>query len=103
MFKFSLSVRAYYTGRKYGLPCVEKWSEYSDSELAQFCGRAGIATIINGRGLKTAIELFRASGMGVHAICETLANVSAYADRISLDRVKMLCNQFDYKLHESLN
>jgi hypothetical protein len=103
MYKFSLSVRAYYTGRKYGLPCVGKWSEYSDSELAHFCENAGIMAIVRGHGLKVSVELLRASGMGAYAIFESLYFSSKWADKITLKNIRELCSYFDKKLHDNLN
>lgn len=103
MFKFSLSVRAYHTGRKYGLPCFEKWAQYSDSELERICGNVGIMAIVSGRSMKTAIELLRASGMGAYAIFESLYFSSRWSDSVTLAQVKATCDHFDRTLHSSLD
>lgn len=94
MFKFSLSVRAYYEGRKYGLPAVDDWPRITERAMRSACEEAAINILANHRGKKTAVELFRASGMGVYNIVLWMAG-----EGIDIDRIRELCDKFDLTLH----
>ncbi len=94
MFKFSLSVRTYYEGRKHGLPCVDDWFRTPDSVMALACKEAAIQVLAHHRGKKTAVELFRASGMGVYNIALWMAG-----EGMTIEQIAKLCNSFDSSLH----
>lgn len=97
MFKFSLSVRAYHNGCRYGLPSYEEWATIPAEVLRACCFRAAESVRINHRGKMTAIELYRAAGLGVHTIAHLMS-----AEGVSLDRVRSQCEWYDKQLHESL-
>lgn len=97
MYKFSLSVRAYHTGRLYGLPCWEDWNALPAEEMQAACIKAAESVLAHRRGKKTAIELYRAGGLGVYNIALIMC-----AEGITLEQVRMVCNQIDTRLHESL-
>lgn len=97
MFKFSLSVRAYNHARRYGLPNYEEWATIPAEDMRGYCFRAAESVRINHRGKKTAIELYRAASLGVHAIARLMS-----AEDVSLDRVRSQCEWYDKQLHESL-
>lgn len=96
MYKFSLSARAYHTARRYGLPHFEEWSTLPADTMREACRRAADSVFANKRGLRTAIELYRAAGLGVY-------NISLTMYCVDLDKIRMVCNQVDQRLHESLN
>lgn len=97
MYKFSLSVRAYNHARRYGLPHFEKWSAMSDDTLREACLKAADSVLANKRGYRTAIELYRAAGLGVYNI-----GLIMCGEGVNIDKVRMVCNQVDERLHESL-
>ena len=97
MFKFNLSVRAYHHARRYGLPSYELWTAIPAEDMRGCCFRAAESVRINHRGKMTAIELYRAAGLGVHAIAHLMS-----AEGVSLDRVRSQCEWYDKQLHESL-
>lgn len=98
MYKFSLSVRAYHEGRKHGLPAVDDWPRTPASVMRLACKEAAISILTNHRGKKTAVELFRASGMGIYNIALWMAGKG-----MDIDRIRELCERFDNGLHESLD
>ena len=98
MYKFSLSVRAYHTGRKYGLPSFEVWNSLSSEIMQAACLRAADSALANHRGKRTAIELYRAAGLGVYQISLTM-----FAEGVDIDYIRRTCERFDKNLHESLN
>ena len=100
MFKFSLSVRAYHTGRLYGLPCWEEWKALPAETMQAACLRAADEVLAHGRGKRTAIELYRAAGLGVYNIAWRM--IDAHAG-LPLRQVRMICNQVDTRLHDSLD
>ena len=97
MYKFSLSVRAYSHARRYGLPSFEEWAAVSDDTLRKACHKAADSVLANKRGHRTAIELYRAAGLGVYNI-----GLIMCGEGVSIDKVHMVCNQVDERLHESL-
>ena len=98
MYKFSLSVRAYHTGRKYGIPCFEEWNRLPSEVMQAACLKAADSVLANRRGYRTAIELYRAAGLGVYNI-----GLIMCGEGVGIDKVRMVCNQVDVRLHESLN
>lgn len=98
MYKFSLSVRAYHTGRRYGLPCWEEWATLPAEDMQAACIKAAESVLANRRGKKTAIELFRAGGLGVYNIALIMCG-----EGVTLKQVRMVCNRIDSELHDSLN
>lgn len=96
MFKFSLSVRAYHEGRKFGLPCFEDWHRTPDNVMELACKEAAIRILAYHRGKKTAIELLRASGMGIYNIALLMTG-----ENVTVDRIRELCNSFDNRLHDA--
>jgi len=96
MFKFSLSVRAYHEGRRYGLPCVDDWFRTPDEVMSLACRLAAEQILAHHRGKKTAIELFRASGMGVYNIALLMVD-----EGVTVERIAELCNSFDSRLHDT--
>lgn len=94
MFKYAMSVRAYHEGRKYGLPCVDDWFRTPDNVMALACKEAAIQVLAHHRGKKTAVELFRASGMGVYNIALLMT-----VEGMTVEQVTELCNRFDQSLH----
>ena len=97
MYKFSLSVRAYHMGRRYGLPCFEEWTTLSADTMREACRKAADNVLTNRHAKKTAIELYRAAGLGVYNI-----GLIMCGEGVSIDKVRMVCNQVDQRLHESL-
>lgn len=95
MFKFSLSVRAYNEGRKFGLPRFEDWHRTPDSVMRLACKEAAIRVLAHHRGKKTAVELFRASGMGVYNIAMLMTG-----EGLDYDRIIELCEKYDQDLHQ---
>ena len=95
MFKFSLSVRTYHIGRIYGVPHWETWASISADTMRRTCLYAGERTLINRRGTKTAIELFRAAGLGLYQI-------QSYIPERSLDWIRHECERYDYQLHRTI-
>lgn len=98
MYKFSLSVRAYHTGRKYGLPCFEDWNRLPSEVIQAACLKAADSVLANRRGKKTAIELYRAAGLGVYQI-----GLIMCGEGIDVDYIRKICGRVDKNLHESLN
>ena len=98
MYKFSLSVRAYHTARKYGLPHFEEWKALPAETMRAACLKAADGVLSNRRGYRTAIELYRAGGLGVYQIALIMCG-----EGVSLDKVRMVCGQVDTRLHESLD
>ena len=98
MYKFSLSVRAYHIGRHYGLPHFEEWPTLPADTMREACRRAADSVFANKRGKTTAIELYRAAGLGVYNICLIMCGES-----VDIDKIRMVCNRVDPQLHESLN
>lgn len=94
MYKFSLSVRAYHTARRYGLPRWELWNELPAETMRAACLEAAHAVLAHGRGKKTAAELYRAGGLGVYEIARITG--------LDLDIVRRDCGRFDQRLHEGL-
>lgn len=97
MYKFSLSVRAYNHARRYGLPSFEKWATLPADIMRETCRKAADSVLANRRGYRTAIELYRAAGLGVYNIGLILCG-----EGVDIDKVRMVCNQVDQRLHESL-
>lgn len=97
MYKFSLSVRAYHNARRYGLPCFEEWAAMPDDTMRAACLKAADSVLANRRGYRTAIELYRAAGLGVYNI-----GLIMCGEGVDIDKVRMVCNQIDERLHESL-
>ena len=95
MFKFSLSVRAYNNARRYGLPCLDEWAALSNEALQKACRKAADSVLAHGRGTRTAIELYRAAGLGVYNIGLIMGG--------DIERIRTICTQIDERLHESLN
>ena len=93
MFKFSLSVRAYNTARKFGLPHFEDWNRLPSEAMQAACLKAAD----NIRGKKTAVELYRAGGLGVYQIAQIM-----HSEDVSIDCIRALCERFDKMLHEGL-
>lgn len=98
MYKFSLSVRAYHIGHRYGLPHFEEWPTLPADTMREACRRAADSVLANKRGKRTAIELYRAAGFGVYNI-----GLIMCGEGVDIDKVRMVCNQVDQRLHESLN
>lgn len=96
MFKFSLSVRAYHTVRRFGFPHWENWATLSADTMRAECIRAGENVLAYNRGIPTAIELFRAGGLGVYQIHQ-------YMPCRDIQWVKNQCERLDPFLHQSLN
>ena len=97
MYKFSMSVRSYHTGRKYGLPCFEEWNEVPFEAMQAICLKAADNVLINHRGKRTAIELYRAAGLGIYQIASIMIN-----EDVDIAYICKLCEQFDRTLHEGL-
>lgn len=97
MYKFSLSVRAYHTARLYGLPSFEEWATISADTMREVCHKAADSVLANKRGYRTAIELYRAAGLGIYNI-----GLIMCGEGVNIDKVRMVCNQVDKRLHESL-
>lgn len=98
MYKFSLSVRAYNHARRYGLPRFEKWATIPADTMRETCRKAADSVLANKRGYRTAIELYRAAGLGVYNISLIMCG-----EGVDIDKVRMVCHQVDQRLHESLN
>lgn len=98
MYKFSLSVRAYHMGRRYGLPNWEEWTTLPAEAMQAACIKAAENILAHRRGKKTAIELFRAGGLGVYNIALIMCG-----EDITLEQVRAVCDKVDSELHESLN
>jgi hypothetical protein len=98
MYKFSLSVRAYHTARRYGLPDFEEWTTLPADTMREACRKAADSVFANKRGYRTAIELYRAAGLGVYNI-----GLIMCGDGVDIGKVRMVCGQVDQWLHESLN
>ena len=96
MYKFSLSVRAYHIGRKYGLPRFEDWDRLPSEIMRVACLNAADKVLANHRGKSTAIELYRAAGLGVYQIGLIMCGES-------MDYIRKICGRVDQNLHESLN
>lgn len=97
MFKFSLSVRAYHNGCRYGLPSYEEWATIPAEVLRACCLKAAHEVLIHHQGKMTAIELYRAAGLGVYNIGRIMRD-----ENVGLDRVRSQCEWYDKRLHESL-
>lgn len=97
MYKFSLSIRAYQTGRRYGLPCLEEWNTLPAGEMQTACIKAAESVLTNHRGKKTAVELFRAGGLGVYNIALIMCG-----EDFPIEKIRMVCDKVDSELHESL-
>lgn len=98
MYKFSVSVRAYHTGRKFGLPSFEDWSRLPSEVMQAACLKAANSVLANQRGKKTAIELYRAAGLGVYQIAVIMCG-----EGVDVDYIRKTCERIDKNLHESLN
>jgi hypothetical protein len=98
MYKFSLSVRAYHAARRYGLPSFEEWGALPADTMRAACLKAADSVFASRRGYRTAIELYRAAGLGVYNIGLIMCGAG-----IDINKVRMICNQVDKRLHESLN
>lgn len=98
MYKFSLSVRTYNIGRKYGLPSFEEWGKLSSKAMQAACLKAGNSVLANRRGIKTAIELYRAAGLGVYQI-----GLIMCGEDIDVDYIRKTCERVDKNLHEGLD
>lgn len=98
MYKFSLSARAYHTARRYGLPSVDDWASLSDSAMRWACYKAADSILANRRGKKTAIELYRAAGLGVYNIASIMCG-----EGVDIEKIREVCDWVDQRLHESLN
>lgn len=96
MFKFSLSVRAYYNGVRYGLPDFEDWADLSAEELQEACAYSGTTVLRYNRGLRTGVELLRASGLGVYDIHKW---TKLYGYGHTVEEIRSLCDRFDNSLH----
>jgi len=86
MYKFSVSVRAYWVGRKrgYNLTTQAGCIEAAEDLLRRPCV---------GGGKRTVTELFRAGGLGACQIYKRLGGTR------SLEEIKRLCERIDYELH----
>ena len=100
MFKFNFSVRAYHTARRYGLPHFEEWNTIPDEIMREICRNAADSILANKRSCNVAIELYRAAGLGVYNIDQTLLEMGWIVD---FNKLRRDCNKFDQRLHESLN
>lgn len=98
MYKFSFSVRAYHTARYYGLPSFEEWTILPADTMRAACLKAADSVLASRHAKKTAIELYRAAGLGVYNISLIMCG-----EGVTFDRVRALCQQFDKQLHESLD
>lgn len=98
MYKYSLSVRAYHTGRKYGLPSFEEWDKLPSEVMQAACLKAADSVLANRRGKRTAIELYRAAGLGVYQI-----DLIMCGEGVDVDYIRKICGRVDKYLHESLN
>lgn len=97
MYKFSLSIRAYHMGRLYGLPNWEEWTVLPAEEMQAACIKAAESVLANRRGKKTAVELFRAGGLGVYNIALIMCG-----EDFTIEKIRMVCDKVDSELHESL-
>jgi hypothetical protein len=97
MYKFSLSIRAYHMGRRYGLPDWEEWTALPAEDMQAACIKAAESVLANRRGKKTAIELYRAGGLGVYNIALIMCG-----EDITVEKIRMVCDRVDQQLHESL-
>lgn len=90
MYKFSVSVRAYYIGlrRGYDLTTAAGCIAAADDLLDHPC---------SGAGKRTVTELYRAGGLGVYQIYKRLGGSKSPAD------IRNACERFDWMLHESLD
>lgn len=98
MYKFSVSVRAYHIGRKYGLPSFEDWDRLPSEVMQAACLKAADSVLANQRGKKTAIEFYRAGGLGVYQIAVIMCG-----EGVDVDYIRKTCERVDKNLHESLN
>jgi hypothetical protein len=98
MYKFSVSVRAYHIGRKYGLPTFEEWNKLPSEIMQAACLKAADSVLANQRGKKTAVELYRATGLGVYQI-----GLIMCGEGVDVDYIRKACERFDRNLHESLD
>ena len=98
MYKFSLSARTYHIARRYGLPSVDDWASLSDSAMRWACYKAADSILANRRGKKTAIELYRAAGLGVYNIGSIMCG-----EGVDIDKIREVCDWVDQRLHESLD
>lgn len=98
MYKYSISVRAYNVGRKYGLPHFEDWNRLPSEVMRAACLKAADSVLADGRGKKTAVELYRAGGLGVYQIALIMCG-----ENVGIDYIRALCERFDKLLHEGLN
>lgn len=86
MYKYSVSVRAYWVGLKRGYNlttqagCIEAAEDLLDHPCA-------------GGGKRTVTELFRAGGLGVYQIYKRLGETK------SPEEIKKMCERIDYELH----
>ena len=91
MYKSTVSVRAYhFMKHKLGYTFPFSQSACINGATEILLGKT------SGAGLKTAIELFRAGGLGVWQIWEYVN------DKKSLHEIRMLCEKIDTELHEAL-
>lgn len=94
MYKFSLSVRAYHTSRRYGLPSFEEWNKLPSEVMQAACLKAADSVLANRRGKKTAIELYRAAGLGVYQI-----GLIMCGEGVDVDYIRKTCEYYDKYLH----
>lgn len=98
MYKFSLSVRAYHIGRRHGLPCFEDWGRLPSEAMQAACLKAAGNVFASRQSKTTAIELYRAAGLGVYQIGLIMCGES-----VDVDYIRKICGRVDKNLHESLN
>lgn len=95
MYKYSFTIRGYNVGRKYGLPHYSEWQARTN-EMPALCLAIGDSILRHKKGLKTAAEMYRASGLGIYEIFNRLEG------QLTLERLRKLCNDLDHRLHEAL-
>lgn len=98
MYKFSVSVRAYHIGRRCGLPHFEEWDKLPSEVMQAACLRAADNVLARHGGKSTAIELYRAAGLGVYQI-----GLIMCGEGIDVDYIRKICGRVDKNLHESLD
>lgn len=98
MYKFSLSIRAYHIGRRYGLPHFEEWGKLPPETMQAACLKAADNVLTRHGGRSTAIELYRAAGFGIYQI-----GLIMCGEDVDIDYIRKICGRVDKNLHESLN
>ena len=89
------TVRTYYILRKNHLEptCAQECIVIADN----WCG-------YKNAGMRFAVELYRAAGLGAYNIYDRLwATSPDLIHPMSLEKVKFLCGKFDVSLHERLD